>query len=141
MDKLTKENFWNELHQKYTGEMEQFCEWIDEYKKQVDWNILFNSQSDYQNADGKNAKAPKYHELPVAMQIGIFLQYVAESDNRFGIEIPHIESSKDFDKIPDIIREFFFHEHDDVLTDHQNAKNDETLLSMEGERQASEEHF
>ena len=87
MESLTKENFWNSVYEKYTPQVQQFCDWIDEYKKRMDWNMLFNSDSDYQNAQGKNAPAPKYHDLPIAMQAGIFLQYVLETKREYGFQI------------------------------------------------------
>lgn len=62
---LTKENFWNELFQKYPGEMEVFCQWIDSYKKSVAWEHLLGSSI-------------KYHDLPIAFQIGIFIQFTLE---------------------------------------------------------------
>lgn len=74
METLTKENFWNDLKEKYPEEMKRFCEWIDEYKKRVDWERLFASTI--------NAQAPKYHDLPIAMQFGIFLQFAKESWNQ-----------------------------------------------------------
>ena len=78
MENLNKENFWNELYEKYPLGMKVFCDWIDEYKKKNNWKMLFNSNSEYQNADGKNAIAPKYHDLPLAMQIGIWIEFCSE---------------------------------------------------------------
>lgn len=144
MEKLTKENFWNELHTKYPAEMDIFCKWIDEYKKRVSWNMLFNSDSDYQNAQGKNAPAPKYHDLPIAMQIGIFIQFVAESDNRFGLEIPHIETQVDFQAIPDLIKDFFFSENDEAVTTGRLDGEEELVPEDKGEEDDEpdgEEHF
>jgi hypothetical protein len=38
---LTKENFFNGMIEKYPKAMNHFCEWIDNYKKAVDWDGLF----------------------------------------------------------------------------------------------------
>lgn len=62
---MTKEYCWDELMDKYPLGMKNFCSWIDKYKKQVNWDQVFAF-------DG----APKYHELPGAMQLGIFIEYV-----------------------------------------------------------------
>jgi len=109
MDSLTKENFWNALYEACPSEIEQFCKWIDEYKKRVNWNKLFNSDSDYQNAQGKNAPAPKYHELPIAMQLGIFTQFAFEhggTDSHTFINDDVIVSMNDFvDAIKNYFRE------------------------------------
>ena len=78
MENLNKENFWNEMHEKYPNSMDAFCKWIDNYKKIVNWNVLFNSDSEWQDANGRNAPAPKFHDLPLAMQVGIWNQFMQE---------------------------------------------------------------
>jgi hypothetical protein len=75
---LTKPNFWDELYAKYPKGTQIFCKWIDAYKKEVGWNQLFNSDSEYQNAAGKNAPAPKFHDLPHAMQMGIWFAFMRD---------------------------------------------------------------
>lgn len=109
MNSLTKENFWNELHEKYPKSVQQFCDWIDKYKKKVDWNKLFNSDSDWQDANGKNAPAPKFHDLPIAMQIGILLQYMSEKPIKYGIIMPDI--AHNFTSFPELIKDFFSSEN------------------------------
>lgn len=78
MQSLTKENFWDELMAQYPTAVGLFCDWIDQYKKEVNWNILFNSNSDYQDMNGKNAAAPKFHDLPIDMQTGIVQRFFLE---------------------------------------------------------------
>lgn len=97
---LSKANFWNDLTEKYPEEMKHFCIWIDEYKKRVDWNTLFNSNSNWQNCDGKNAPAPKYHDLPIAMQVGIIIQYFIETCDGFQLFFKQIpKNMHDFARI------------------------------------------
>jgi hypothetical protein len=74
---LSKENFWNDLFDKYPDAVKIFCKWIDKYKKRNKWNTLFNSDSDWQDVNGKNAPAPKFHDLPYAMQIGILIEFLS----------------------------------------------------------------
>jgi hypothetical protein len=86
---LTKENFWNELQKKYPVEMKKFCDWVDEYKKRVEWETLFavhvRGYKDYKGA------TPKFHEIPVAMQIGIFFQFTTEmSESDQGVHLFNI---------------------------------------------------
>lgn len=82
---MTKEDFWNGIKEKYPSHFEKFSVWIDEYKKKNDWNKLFNAQGEgYENP---KIVAPKYHDLPAAMQIGIFTQFVSESDPVISLEI------------------------------------------------------
>ncbi len=78
LQNLTKENFFNQMQEKYPAAMKLFCAWIDDYKKENDWAVLFNSDSNWQDSNGKNAPAPKYHDLPLAMQYGIWLQFNSE---------------------------------------------------------------
>lgn len=77
METLTKENFWNEMEQKYPKAMEHFQNWIDGYKNYHNWDKLFNSGHYIHDDKLPNwvSKAPKYHELPIAMQFGIFVEY------------------------------------------------------------------
>lgn len=69
---LTKENFWNELTEYSPSVMDDFCKWIDEYKKRVDWGQLFYTPHSPQNRD------IKFHDIPIEMQVGIFFQFTLE---------------------------------------------------------------
>jgi hypothetical protein len=100
MESLTKENFWNELMEKYPEQMKVFCAWIHEYKKRVNWDELFNDIT-LETIQGivVERRSRKYHELPIAMQVGIFFQFMAEHD-------PDI--MEDWVDLPnDTIREYF----------------------------------
>lgn len=94
---LTKENFWNKMMEDFPKATKSFCKWIDEYKKNVGWNGLFNSNSDYQDANGKNAKAPKFHDLPYAMQHGIWIFFCQDQLHQY-FEQPEYEPSTDFEE-------------------------------------------
>lgn len=85
MESLTKENFWNDLQGKYPEQMKQFCAWVDEYKKRVDWNAVFNYEQSHNDLYKKynippRRDAPKFHDLPIAMQWGIFYQFTVENN-------------------------------------------------------------
>lgn len=67
---FTKENLWNEIKEKYPDSFEHFSKWIDEYKKAVGWETLFG---------GDLVASPKFHDLPVEMQIGILSRYQFET--------------------------------------------------------------
>jgi hypothetical protein len=104
MENLTKENFWNGLYESYPVEMKRFCDWVDEYKLRVHWSDLFGNI----NFKRKHYWADiKFHHLPIAMQIGIFIQYVYENKNEYGLEIGKIRSMYEFNDIPEIINDFF----------------------------------
>lgn len=77
--RVTKENTFNALCEKYPLTMGRFCEWIDEYKEDNNWNTLF-----YSNV--------KFHDLPYALQVGIWFQFVAERGNK----AVHSEASFDY---------------------------------------------
>lgn len=78
MEGLNKENFWNEIETLYPDAFKLFSAWIDKYKEEVGWNKLFNSDSEYQNVEGKNAPAPKFHELPFEFQKGVLARFDIE---------------------------------------------------------------
>jgi hypothetical protein len=78
MNNLNKENFFDLMDEKYPLGMIMFQRYVDNYKKQVNWDKLFNSDSDYQNSEGKNAVAPKFHDLPYELQIGLLLKFAAD---------------------------------------------------------------
>ena len=75
---LTKENFWDEQIENFPISMGQFRQYIDQYKKDNNWDGLFNA-GDRQLDD--HFIAPKYHDLPYAMQVGIFFDWLYEVDN------------------------------------------------------------
>lgn len=79
-ENLTKENFWNEMQEKYPQSMAVFCVWIDEYKKENNWNDLFGND---QITQRKEYWADiKFHHLPIAMQYGIWQQFVEHNGHK-----------------------------------------------------------
>ncbi len=62
---------------------------------------------------------PKYHDLPIAMQLGIFIQFTMETNKRYDF-IPEITKLED---IPDAIGEWFCQEHSNALQEHVESKN------------------
>lgn len=74
MKQLTKE-FWDDMYRQFPEGMKIFNEWIDVYKQIVKWQHLFNVGLGV-------ALIPKYHELPHAMQVGIWLQFESEIATR-----------------------------------------------------------
>ncbi len=65
MQNLTKENFFNDLQVKYPHAMHYFQDWIDQYKKENNWQELFGWDL-------------KFHHLPFDMQRGILTRYAEE---------------------------------------------------------------
>lgn len=131
MDKLTKENFWNDLYAKHPSQMKNFCDWVDEYKRRIDWQKLFFTPH------ATHARDIKYHDLPIAMQIGIFLQYVAEADSYDGIEYPKVTSKLQFDRIPEYIKDFFAYES--AIQTHRSPIHPVRLQSDAAEAQNSDQ--
>ena len=65
---LTKAGFWEPLKEECPRGMKLFVEFIDKYKAENDWDTLFGPFI--------YGEAPKYHDLPTAMQFGIFTEFV-----------------------------------------------------------------
>lgn len=73
------------MEQKYPKAMANFKTWIDRYKSEHDWDTLFNADFIKFTKEQKKGEdlvqniissvIPKYHELPIAMQFGIFMEY------------------------------------------------------------------
>lgn len=86
MENLNKENFWNALMEKYPKGVQAFCDWIDEYKHKNDWDRLFNAGIEEfsrgmmrgEIVEMGRTRAPKYHDLPLAMQIGIYIEFMID---------------------------------------------------------------
>lgn len=95
MIKLSKK-FWNELESKYPSAVEHFYTWVHAYKHSVGWNQLFSNQS--------SGQPVSYVDLPIAMQIGIFLQYAAEQGQ--AVSISQIGSLKEFYQVSGAIESF-----------------------------------
>jgi hypothetical protein len=73
--------------------VDEFCKWIDEYKKEVSWDALFDNHSRLDSAENIQHKKIKFHDLPLEMQQGIILRYCQEKI--FGAE--HVEEqAKEF---------------------------------------------
>lgn len=86
MENLNKQNYFTpEWKAKYPLASEHFCKWIDGYKKRVGWKKLFNGGVMYEFYGGSETfthktEAPKFHDLPIEMQIGIIYQWSVEID-------------------------------------------------------------
>ncbi len=89
MENLNKENFWDSIYKKYPKGVQIFCDWIDKYKEENNWHRLFK-----QEFHAKNLQV-KFHDLPLAMQIGIWIEFKTH------IQSSHlkwkIEDLKDYD--------------------------------------------
>jgi hypothetical protein len=85
-ENLNKENFWDELYAKYPEQVQHFCNWIDEYKRRNNWEVLFNDKVWCADNQGEGAyqitQAPKFHHLPIAMQMGIWMEYLEDQQPR-----------------------------------------------------------
>ena len=96
MDKMTKEGFWADIAREYPEQMADFQVWLSEYRRREGWDELFNNgrscnatMDKYATAQTASDFGPdagirsfdhqvKFHNLPNAMQIGIFMQYTIE---------------------------------------------------------------
>lgn len=76
---MTKDAFWNPIEAKAPKMFKEFRAWIDEYKKRVEWPKLFHEGTQLSRSDDVT-KAPKVHDLPDALQIGIFFQFLTERE-------------------------------------------------------------
>ena len=74
-ENLTKENFWDDIYTKFPKATQVFYDWIDEYKKNNNWDLIFNSKFKVVETSTSIFSSPKYHELPYALQQGIWIEF------------------------------------------------------------------
>lgn len=88
MDELTKAAFWNGIAERHPLQMDRFQKWIDKYKMECNWHYLFGRQRRMpEKPNDVWPSWPKYHDLPAAMQFGIFIQYALETTNGHGFSM------------------------------------------------------
>lgn len=89
MEKLTKKGFFNKAMETFPKSMEVFCKYIDKWKQENRWKILCGDGIVYYTSDSEFESsvsvivAPKFHDLPAAMQLGIII----ELSNKIGLDI------------------------------------------------------
>lgn len=78
-ENLNKENFWNQLMEENPLSVKLFCDWMDEYKKIVGWDKLFNDE--FRETEVLRIyEEPKFHDIPYEMQIGILIKFFKDKD-------------------------------------------------------------
>lgn len=101
-------DFWNELKDKYPAEMTIFGDWVDRYKEKVHWKYLFRSDT------GIKLELPKFHQLPSAMQLGIFIQFTVEARPIMLIPFPTSEEQihATMEEWIQDVRQWFYNSHE-----------------------------
>lgn len=102
MDIITKA-FWDELHKTYEIDVEYFYNWIDKYKKTIGWNALYRPLT---SGGARGFSYPKFHDMPTAIQFGIFLQFVSEKGHTETVQLPLTKKG-----MADFVANYFFHRH------------------------------
>jgi len=82
MENLNKDTFWDNCYFLYPKSTQKFCNWIDEYKKKVGWTTLFKEDV-------------KFHDIPLAMQTGIWLEYMQEQGCYMEIDVMEFDLEDD----------------------------------------------
>lgn len=86
MNNLNRQNFFNNLVEKFPIPMADFYKWIDRYKEQVGWNQILGNEL---------TGSPKFHDLPFELQYGVLLRYFSEIGQLMFIN--HITAIKFFE--------------------------------------------
>ncbi len=87
---LTKENFWDAIEAQYPKAFKIFHDWLITYKEENDWGELFNEFGACSDNNYSEVEAPKYHDLPIAMQYGIFCEFSFNFCTSQGLSIAFI---------------------------------------------------
>lgn len=113
MQGLTKENFFNEMSNKYPLAHHLFLAWIDEFKLSIEYKKLFNDESLKYVAgpplNYEKFEAPKFHHLPFEFQFGILCKFMVRCSNelslfQFSIDFMKRRLEGTFSEIEDKIR-------------------------------------
>lgn len=81
---IEKENFFDEMSEKYPQAMDKFKEFIDKYKSSVEWDKLFDKANFNYNHRFNlptNRKSLKFHDLPFELQFGVLVAFIIEATN------------------------------------------------------------
>lgn len=78
----TKENFWDFIEKDCPKMFAKFSHWVDEYKLRNNWERSFGNL--------------KIHELPMAMQFGIFIQFAQERVYKVDFFSPNVRYMESF---------------------------------------------
>lgn len=97
---LTKKDFWEPMERQCPKIIAKFKAWIDQYKKDVRWTNFIKPMPGY-TGGMVGFKYYKYHDLPDAMQIGIWIEYSFTFDcpYKFIHLIDYVRSVEDMTKV------------------------------------------
>jgi len=126
MKNLNKENFWNDMQDVYPKTMKKFCDWIDQYKIEINWSGLFNGDI------AGNRHVPKFHDIPLEMQYGIVIQFCLGNlikEKKQGIDIFRLNDMLTQSYFASMINELFYYmeynillNKDKMLVEYENFK-------------------
>lgn len=68
---LTKENFFNDLEKECPDAVEDFKQWIDEFKVKIGWDKIFV-------CNPGTGQVLKFDSIPFELQTGIIGRYIVE---------------------------------------------------------------
>lgn len=92
-ENINKENFFNGMMEKYPDATQRFCDWVDNYKKEVKMNRWrFNNAED-------ELQGLKFHHLPYEMQKGVIHRFVKETADQDMINFTKEGLLKDFERV------------------------------------------
>lgn len=95
----SKKEYWDPIEQTCPDAFAIFSNWIDSYKKRVNWNLIFSNYK----AGNELKSLIKFHDLPYEMQIGVLMQFFVETagpDHRFFL--PELVKGYDIRSLADI---------------------------------------
>lgn len=95
---LTKDNFWNKVMELYPKATKNFCAWIDEYKIAVGWDFLFFNNRKASPKSKCRSSNIEFHDIPFAMQEGIWLEYCRQTLHKYFEQPEHISDSFDLEE-------------------------------------------
>lgn len=71
---------WDVLTDRYPIAVEHFKKYIDDYKGKVIWDQIFDPNYSYNKKHNlpTNLNSPKFHNLPIELQVGVVIMFISE---------------------------------------------------------------
>lgn len=119
METLTKKDFWKPIERLYPEAFAVFSKWVDEYKIKNNWDTLFNAGIWHHRKKREentiighygHSAAPKFHDLPKAMQMGMFLEFCEDQLDKGELETTERFTPDDIVTVFRDTNDFFKHQ-------------------------------
>jgi hypothetical protein len=69
---FSQQDLWKDIEKKYPEVLEKFRTWIDQYKVEIGWDLIFKNNSG-------TGQSVKFHEIPLDLAVGVIERFLKET--------------------------------------------------------------